>query len=838
MVIRLMRYDGLGGRPGIREGTYKPGISIYSPSDISALQNLAYFVRTHERALANALQLQQRNKHGQQQATAGLSTTATTIKLSDALTRPFLSFSSASIKPAKLTLTPHHLFYLLSKFEDLGVNVGPMNVRLENLQHDAAPANYVSFLGHAPKSRGKQTDAESLKSVSSVRSAISSMSSMLSNLGLSNSAARAEKQMAQHRDDIKYLYSCFTKIPALKLSPDHRARLVSGFEEFPFDTAVPLFAFKNVSALEICDIDFRQFQGWDRLSEQLRSLTVKRACVDDPIELLQYIVLDDTEKRRKRSFKTPMPTTPSTAGVPWPNSSPRPRHAELARTFSAPNSPYIDLRRGSKGSPQSLTLDRMDRQGSADGKQPATPQQQRQRSRSPPQQSGSRHGSLHKRAPNGSLRYRRSSGSSGSDSYEMTPRHSSTDLLALLPSSKWRVLRHLSIAENGLTSLAVSSLAPVANTLQSLDLSGNLFSDVPDALTSLTHLRALNLSNCMIDSLQSLSRNPLPAITTLNLRSNRLSNLAGIERLPSLEKVDVRDNGLRDPMELARLAGLPDVTDIYVIKNPFEKTHANYRVTIFNAFRAAPGHSEDVTIDTFGPLHHEKKHLVDRVPEPANVPDVKPPPEEDEEEPQAAAGGAPTEDELRALESIPQQPRRQRQGHRRTTSDLGPINMQQKRRAPRRRIVELSQQEMPAKLIDQNHAPELTQAPRTPTDSEPPTTPGDTPNHTAPTRPRSPRLGPRLDTAFVSPTPVPKIRDPSNDDLSPEDSGHSDVYRQKMEALKSDLGPGWLAALNEDRLAEQRDQRRSFSPASRSSTIKANSNPSNERSVSVGGRTL
>ncbi|KAK5171776.1 uncharacterized protein LTR77_003412 [Saxophila tyrrhenica] len=803
-------------------------------------QNLAYFVRTHERALANALQLQQRNKNGQQQA-SGSSSDATTISLSDALSRPFLPFTTASVRPAKLTLTPHHLFYLLSKFEDLGVDVGPMNVRLENLQYDAGPANYVSFLGHAPKSRGKQSDAESMKSVSSVRSVMSSMSSMLSNLGLSNSAARAEKQMAQHRDDIKYLYSCFTKIPALKLSPDHRARLISGYEEFPFDTAVPLFAFKNVSALEICDLDFRQFYGWDRLSEQLRSLTVKRANVDDPIDLLQHIVLDDTERRRKRSFKTPLPTTPSTPGAPWPGYSPKPKHAELARTFSAPNSPYTDQRRGSKGSPLSVTPDR---KGSVEGKQPATPSQ-RQRSISPPRVLGSRHGSLRQHARSGSLRYRRSSGSSGSDTHEMPPsRHSSTDMLILgiLPSSKWRMLRHLSLAENGLTSLAVSSLSPVANTLQSLDLSGNLFSDVPDALASLTHLRALNLSNCMIDSLQSLSRSPLPAITTLNLRSNRLSNLAGIERLPSLERVDVRDNRLRDPMELARLAGLPEVIDIYVIKNPFERTHPDYRVTIFNAFRSTPGHTEDVTIDTFKPLSHEKKYLVDRAPEPVNVPVVKPPPEV-EEEPQAVVGGAPTEDELRALEDLPQEARHQRQGHRRTTSDLGPMANRRKKKAPRRRIVELSQQETPQTLTMQQPAPELTQAPKTPTDSEPPTTPGDTPYHTAPTRQVEAQLSrqrPTLDIAFDSPTPAPKIRDPSDDDdeLSLQDLGQSDVYRQKMEALKSDLGPNWLAAMNEDRLAEQRDQRRSFSPASRTSTIKATGKPGNERGVSTGGRTL
>lgn len=707
-----------------------------------------------------------------------------------------------------------------------------MNVRLENLQHDAAPSNYMSFLGHAPKSKGKQADAESLKSVSSVRSVMSSMSALWSNLTLSNSAAKTEKLMAQYREDIRYLYSCFTKIPALKLSPDHRARLVAGFEEFPFDTAVPLFAFKNVSALEISDLDFRQFHGWDRLSEQLRSLTVRRANVDDPIDLLKNIVLDDMEKRRKRSFKSQIPTTPSTPGAPWPTAGSKARQIELARTMSAPSSPFVDLRRASKGSPQSITLDR---KVPVEDHASASPQQ-RQRSNSPPRTPSSRHGSLKKHARSGSLKQRRSSGSSGSTDNEMTPRRSTTDLLALgiLPASKWAFLRHLSLTENGLTSLTVSSLAPVAGTLQSLDLSKNLFSEVPDALASLTHLRALNLSGNMIESLQSLSRSPLPAIVTLNLHSNRLGNLAGIERSKSLERVDVRDNKLRDPMELARVAELPEIVDVYVIKNPFTKSHTDFRVTIFNAFRKAPGYTQDVTIDGMGPLSHERKHLVDRVPERRNVQVVKPPFEDEEEQPQAVPGGAPTEAELRALETAPP-----RSGHRRATSDLGPSPLRQKKKGARRRLVELSPSDSPTRTTPQRAPapePELAEHPRTPTDSDHPSTPGDTPFHTAPStqlQPTSPPSRPSIDTSFTSPTPAPRIRDPSDDDMSPHDSTHADVFRHKIETLKTDLGPDWLTALNDDRKAEHKAKDRSFSPASRTSTIRAES-----KSVAVGSRTL
>lgn len=752
------------------------------------------------------------------------------MSLAQALSKP--SWFSQTIKPAKLTLTPHHLFYLLSKFEDIpNIDVGPMTVRLENLHSDYTPSNYISFLGHAPKSRGKQSDAASIQSASSMRSIASSVYNLWGNIMLSNSIAKAEKQAVQYQEDIRYLYSCFTKIPALRLAPDHRARLISGYEEFPFDTAVPLFVFKNVSSLEVCDLDFRQFYGWDRLADQLRSLTVKRAGIDDPIDLLQNIVLDDAEKRRKRSSKTQVPTTPSTPGLPWPSGSPKLRQMELARSISTPTSPLVvDQRRASIGSPRILARGTTSDGTGASG--------QRQSSDSPPRPATSRHGSLHKgqlgRSSN--PKFRRSSGSSGSSQHEMTPRHSSSDLLAMgiLPSSKWRFLRHLSLAENGLTSLDVSSLAPIAGTLQSLDLSGNLLSQIPDALASLTHLRALNLSNCMIDSLSSLSKNPLPAITTLNLRSNRLLSLAGIERLYSLERLDVRDNRLHDPTELARLTGIPDIRELYLIKNPFTRTHHNYRVTVFNLFRSAPGHLEDVTIDTMGPIHHEKKLLVDRVPEQVNKPVIRPPVEESDtahQEPESIPINVGRE----AVERSSSKP-----GHRRTTSDVGPSGSTiRRKKAPRRRIVELAQAQQRATEDISSYAPvpELTEVPPMPqphtptTESDPPTTP----EGAQVSRPSNLAIRPRLETAFASPT-RPQIRNLSDDDNSPvraPEDLDSDLYRQKIESLKSELGPNWLAAWEQE-LAAARARHRKFSP-----TSKTNVRPEHPgRGLTVGGRTL
>ncbi|OKL59446.1 hypothetical protein UA08_05305 [Talaromyces atroroseus] len=580
------------------------------------IKNLASFVRTHEKALANALQLRRQSVP----STAYASSTSST--LAAALSFGALKFASQNVKPAKLTLTPHHLFYLLSQFEDLSISVGSMNVRLENIHNDSSSA-YVSFLNQPGRSRGGG-DRDSIHSVSSVRSVMSGMSAIWSSFGIGSkeSSAKSEKAKAALEADLKYLYSAFTKIPCLRLAPDRRARLIRGYEEFPLDTAVPLHAFKNLSALEIIDIDFRSFYGWDRLSEQLRTLTLKRANINDPTDLLTKIVLDDVDKRRRRSSKSHPSPIPggSMATTPYKYDETSSSHH---KPISAPGSPSPGSNMATSTSPKSIPMIR----GGSEG-------DRGHRSYSPtrPQTSSSRHHhhhhhhqSRHSRAHSINKIARSSSGSSNSSEVSLHGNRSSSNLLnGVLPPTKWRFLRHLGLADNSLTSLPSDCFMPVANTLHSLDLSSNLFAEIPDSLPSLVALHALNLSNCMINSLRSIAKNPLPAITALNLRGNRLSSLAGIDRLLSLERVDLRDNNLTDPTEIARLTGLPEIREIWVSGNPFTKTHSGYRVTIFNLFRSTPGYSEDIVIDSSGPGFSERKQLVERVAEPESAPVVRP----------------------------------------------------------------------------------------------------------------------------------------------------------------------------------------------------------------------
>ncbi|KAJ5586776.1 uncharacterized protein N7459_002541 [Penicillium hispanicum] len=581
------------------------------------IKNLASFVRTHEKALANALQLRRQSKNvGPPQSPtsspsgSGGSFSSTSLTLAAALSFGALKFTSQNIKPAKLTLTPHHLFYLLSRFEDLSIAVGPMNVRLENIQTEVSQS-YVSFLNKPQRSKGG--DRDSIHSVSSVRSVMSGMSGLWSSFGLGSkeSVSKSEKAKVALEADLKYLYSAFTKIPCLRLAPDHRARLIRGYEEFPFDTAVPLHSFKNLSALEIIDIDYRSFYGWDRLSEQLRTLSIKRAHLDDPADLLTRIVLDDIDRRRRRSVKSQQ-----SPPLGWSNTSgTQPVRATDHASISAPGSPTADTALGSSTSPKSIP---MMRAGSEGGKLRA-----RAESISPTRPT-TKHSHRHSRGHSQRIRRTGSGSSNSSDTSAGHRNGSSSNLLAgVLPPSKWRFLRHLGLPENSLTSVSAASLAPVASTLNSLDLSSNLLTEVPDSLSTLMALRALNLSHCMIESLHSLSRNPLPAITALNLRGNRLRSLAGIERLLSLERLDLRDNNLMDPTEMARLTSLPEIREIWVSGNPFVKTHSGYRVVIMNLFRRTPGYAEDIIIDGRGPGYTERKQLVDRVAEPEGAPVVR-----------------------------------------------------------------------------------------------------------------------------------------------------------------------------------------------------------------------
>jgi hypothetical protein len=291
--------------------------------------------------------------------------------------------------------------------------------------------------------------------------------------------------------------------------------------------------------------------------------------------------------------------------------------------------------------------------------------------------------------------------------------------------------------------------------------------------------------------------------------------LAGIERLLSLERVDFRDNNLTDPTELARLTVIPDITEIYVHRNPFCKSYPNYRVTIFNLFRRTPGYTEDVIIDSTGPTNAERKQLVDRAPELPGVPVVKPPVEDELSPPHVPPKV------VKALDSVSDAPdalkrtgslQRQKSG-RSSQATQGSLR---KKKGPKRRIVELSQAESMQQTsgsVVAGFSYDDTSA-RTPPRIQKPAadaTVQETPRFEEPqngkitgdpTKKSAQDERVVIDTTHTTHQQLPPIDTTTNSkapELPEQEFDMSnELYKKKIEALRQDFGNTWLSALGDE----------------------------------------
>ncbi|KAI5295873.1 hypothetical protein KEM52_006653 [Ascosphaera acerosa] len=579
---------------------------------IKGFQGLEEYVRKHEPEIANSQE--QNRRYSQCSLTPARELTVTRARssstLAAALSLASFSFATADSKPTVVTLTPNQAFYLLSRFEELDVDVGPMNVRLENISSEQSSA-YVSFLSRPRRYHGGERTLRS--STSSVHRAMAAMGNYLTSFGFSSKGQ--EKAKIEH-DALTYLYSAFTKIPSLRLVSDSTIPLIHGYEEYPFDSAVPLYAFHNLHTLEVIDTDFRSFYGWDRLAERLTSLTLNNAGISDLDELLTGIVLDDLDRRRRRSAKS----SGSSASKQPP--SPTLRHHRLPAIKTMPNMTPM-------GSPDSPCLQTASPTSGYTLKKATTEfvtyaADCRDSSASPHRAgNGTKHTSTRRRRGSSYHKMKRSR-SGSSQSSDFSRRGSIANLMinadgVLVP--KWQRLSYLNLAGNSLYSVSTAALSPVADSLRSFDLSQNKFTEIPESLACLCHLRSLNMSYCEISDLRTLQqhRQPAHAITTLRLQGNSITSIEGIERLASLERLDLRNNCLEDPRDLACLTTLPRLREIWVQGNPFTKTHPNYRITIFNMFRRTSGFMHDLVIDNNEPRFHERKSLADRIGDLPNV---------------------------------------------------------------------------------------------------------------------------------------------------------------------------------------------------------------------------
>lgn len=256
------------------------------------LRRLAAFVRTNETRLAEAGVTRRRRV---QRPPASADATSLFNPLGwfgfDATTA---QSTAPPPKPLVLAVDTHRLFYVLMRLEALGIDVGTLDVQVDS------PSRPMSYINIFPES-----DRSDTLSLASFRSSLSAVS------GLSLGGgwwARPEPPSVD--TELKYLYSSFTKLPALLVNAPGRKVIAELANDSPNHNALPLDAFKNLQSLECVDIDPRTLLGWDRLAESLRSLKVKKSGLEDMSDIFIGAVVDDQARRegstsRKRRRRIP-----------------------------------------------------------------------------------------------------------------------------------------------------------------------------------------------------------------------------------------------------------------------------------------------------------------------------------------------------------------------------------------------------------------------------------------------------------------------------------------------------------------------------------------------------
>ncbi|SAM81802.1 uncharacterized protein UBRO_03048 [Ustilago bromivora] len=444
------------------------------------------------------------------------------VTLGTATNTPTTSGSTPTPRPMLLRQNPHNLYYLLIRFEALGLPIGSLDTPIPVA---ARPISYFSFVA---ASSTTNKDGDDTMSMSSMRSRISVVSSSLSSsLSWFSSSAKPDPSR-----DVKYIYSCFTKIPSLRLGPIPARKLIHDFEDCPGQRAVPLDVFKNLQVLQLDDVDPRTLIGWDRVSAGLRSLSCKKSGVEDVTDLLVDLVVVD--HRRRKGEKVDLNKLRKVVGG--------------EQDLSASGLADTDASNTDTEEPPSTTTGTTTQEGSA-------------------------------------------------------------LLVNQLPSLAWHFLRHLNLSSNNLTFIPSEPLSPLT-ALTHLDLSSNLFNAVPASLIHLSSLMSLNISDNLIDSVLGIY-DTLPSIRVLNLAKNRLESLCGLERLYTLERIDLRSNAIYEAGEVGRLAPLPEVKEVWVKENPLVEEDVDWRVEVFCEFVKE---ARWVVLDGQEVGFWEKQRVFERVP--------------------------------------------------------------------------------------------------------------------------------------------------------------------------------------------------------------------------------
>ena len=510
-------------------------MGTFSESSIEGnvyIQQLATYIRRNEEALANGL----------------------------------LSFSKSrsNVKSLRINFTIHHLYFIIDRLDSssLGVDIGPLNVKLDTPNHEPT---FISFLANNARSRHFDSDTRSISSINSMKSIVSSASVYIRSFNSSKDPNTFQK-------DLKYIYSSFTKIPCLVLTPKTKTASILSYEEYPCDTAVPLKMFKNLQVLELISYEPNEIVGWHHLADQLRILIIRNARISDLGELLFNLVIDDESgrssfniHRRKHDF---LENALSYDILDHEN-------AFLRRDFDdnwrkTRHKDIDDVFRRDAFEESKHSKDDNDTPKPFDGYQ--------KRSRS-------------------------NTVGAGSDTvYEVKD-------YKRLPESKWSFLKQLTVTETSISSISNYIFKPLGNLVK-LNLSANLLEEIPSGIDKLHNVKYLNFADNYIKDLSNLPKN-LHHLTTLNLNNNKLTNLNGLQNLITLEKIDLRRNQLAEISDLKPLILLvikcEKFNNVYIANNKLPKS---YRTDLFNLFNGVK-YNNTARIDDSRPGYFELSSLLD-----------------------------------------------------------------------------------------------------------------------------------------------------------------------------------------------------------------------------------
>jgi hypothetical protein len=426
------------------------------------LRSISSFIRSNEARLAEAaFQRRRRRTKSRQPPPTGITLNPLQWFSSDTPTRP---------KPLMFSIDTHHLFYILTRLEALGYNVGSLDLKVDN---PSRPMSYVDvFHGE---------DTSDTISLSSIRTSLSTISGL--SLGRSLWGRPEPPNVDQ---ELKYIFSSFTKIPAVSLRAPGPKQIAEIAGDPPNENALPLDAFRNLQSLECIDLDPRTLLGWDRLSESLWSLTIKRGGLDDVSNLFVDAVSDDAARRNAAPVSRPNgPSRQSSfQATRLPESI-----AESVEVEDTIATPISD-------------------EATSPSESPTSPQ-----------------------LPPSKWAYLRVL-SLCDNALTFIP----TDALLHLTS-----LTHLDLSSNLLVSVP-DGLSSLYN-LVSLNVSHNMIDTVHGIYKKLGQVLSLNLSNNRLDSLCGLER--LVALEHVNVGHNRLEESGEVGRLallPNITKVDVEGN--------------------------------------------------------------------------------------------------------------------------------------------------------------------------------------------------------------------------------------------------------------------------------------------------------